>query len=64
LIAGIINDGIASGEFRRQDAQRAAECVNMAIAPLRHPVMLAQCFDDPEKASPAEMAEFIVNALK
>ena len=64
LIATIIQDGIANGEFRQQDTKRAAECASAAMAHLRHPVMLVQCMDDPEKATPAEMAEFIVRALK
>lgn len=64
LVAGIIRDGIAAGEFRQQDAGRAAECACAAMAHLRHPVMLVQCMDDPEKATPAEMADFIIKALK
>ena len=64
LVAGIIRDGIERGEFRAQDPKRAAECVGAAMAPLRHPVMLVQCMDDPEKPSPAEMADFIINALR
>ena len=64
LIATIIQDGIAKGEFRPQDASRSAECVTAAMAPLRHPMMLAQCMDDPEKATPAEMADFIIAALR
>jgi len=64
LIATIIQDGIAKGEFRPQDAPRSAECVTAAMAPLRHPMMLAQCMDDPEKATPAEMADFIIAALR
>jgi AcrR family transcriptional regulator len=64
LVAGVIEDGIANGEFRPQDAKRAAECVGAAFAPLRHPVMLAQCMDDPDKPTPAEMADFIISALK
>jgi AcrR family transcriptional regulator len=64
LIATIISDGIAKGEFRQQDTKRAAECASAAMAPLRHPMMLVQCMDDPEKATPSEMADFIINALK
>jgi AcrR family transcriptional regulator len=64
LFGTVIRDGIASGEFRQQDVKRAAECVCTATAPLRHPMMLVQCMDDPEKPTPAEMAEFIVKALK
>ena len=64
LFGTVIQDGIASGEFRQQNVKRAAECVSTATAPLRHPMMLVQCMDDPEKPTPSEMAEFIVKALK
>lgn len=64
LVATIIQDGMASGEFRQQDAKRAAECSCAAMAPLRHPVMLVQCMDDLEKPTPSEMADFIIQALK
>ncbi len=64
LVATIIADGIAAGEFRSQDTKRAAECVTASMAVLRHPVMLAQCIDDPEKPTPSELADFIISALK
>src|SRR6516165_8891119 len=51
---------IAKGEFRPQDAPRSAECVTAAMAPMLHPMMLAQCMDVPQKATPAEMADFII----
>jgi AcrR family transcriptional regulator len=64
LIATIIAEGITSGEFRQQDTKRAAECVSSAMASLRHPAMLVQCMNDPEKATPSELADFIINALR
>jgi AcrR family transcriptional regulator len=64
LVATIIRDGITSGEFRQQDAKRATECTATAFAPLWHPVVLAQSMDDPDKATPSEMADFIISALK
>jgi AcrR family transcriptional regulator len=64
LIASIIADGIAGEEFRQQDTKRSAECVSAALAHLRHPAMLVQCADDPEKATPSEMADFVISALK
>jgi AcrR family transcriptional regulator len=64
IFGTVIQDGIDSGEFRQQDVKRAAECACAAMAPLRHPVMLVQCMDDPDKPTPAEMAGFINQALK
>jgi AcrR family transcriptional regulator len=64
LIAGLIEEGIAAGEFRPQNVNRAAQCVRMAMAPLRHPVLLAQCLGDAERAQPEEMADFVIAALR
>jgi AcrR family transcriptional regulator len=64
MIAGIVASGIASGEFRPQDPYRAAKCVHSCLAALQHPVVVAQCRDEPDMASPAEMAAFILSALK
>jgi AcrR family transcriptional regulator len=64
LLAQIVEDGVARGEFRVQDAKRAAECVHVAISPLRHPVMVAQNIDDPLWPKPAEMVDFVIAALK
>jgi AcrR family transcriptional regulator len=64
MIADIIASGIASGEFRPQDPYRAAKCVHSSLAGLKHPVVVAQCRNEPDMASPAEMAAFILAALK
>ncbi len=64
IIADIVESGIASGEFRAQDPYRAAKCVNSCLAGLKHPVVVAQCRNEPDMASPAEMAAFIISALK
>jgi AcrR family transcriptional regulator len=64
MIADIIASGIASGEFKPQDPQLAAKCVHCSLAGLKHPVVVAQCRNDPEMASPAQMAAFILSALK
>lgn len=64
LIGEIIKDGMAKREFRVQDVDRAAECVMMAIAPLKHPMMVAQCMDRENRATAEEMAAFILAALK
>lgn len=64
MIEEIIASGIASGEFKQQDANLAARCVHCALAGLKHPVVVAQCRNDPNLASPAEIAAFILSALK
>jgi AcrR family transcriptional regulator len=64
MLAGIIANGIEAGEFKPQDPARAASCVHFALVGFCHPVVAAQCYDDPEKPAPAEMAEFLIRALK
>jgi AcrR family transcriptional regulator len=63
-IEEIINDGMASGEFRQQDVQRAAKCVHSAMACLCHPMLVAQKLEDAERPTPAEMAALILSSLK
>jgi AcrR family transcriptional regulator len=64
MIADIIESGIAAGEFKPQDPHRAAKCVHAAMAVFKHPVVVAQCRNDPDLVSPAELAAFILSALK
>lgn len=64
MIGEIIRSGIRSGEFRDQDADQAARCVFTALAALKHPVLVAQCGDDPNRATPEELVAFILSALK
>jgi AcrR family transcriptional regulator len=64
MIEDIIASGIASGEFKPQDANLAAKCVHSSLAGLKHPVVVAQCRNDPNMASPEQMAAFILSALK
>ncbi len=64
LIETIVASGVASGEFWQQDPHQAARCVHFALAGIKHPVVAAQCGNDPNTPSPSEMAEFILRALK
>ncbi len=64
MIGEIIASGIAAGEFKPQDVEKAARCVKGAIAVLIHPAVVAQCRDDPNYPSAADMTAFILSALK
>lgn len=64
LLRELIKDGIASGEFRQQDADRASYCAQAAMVCFCHPVVVAQKLDDECRAKPGEVAAFIVQALK
>ena len=64
MIANIIESGIRAGEFKPQDPAKVARCVHFAIAGFSHPVLAAKCCSEPDTPTPAEMAAFILSALK
>ena len=49
IVAGVIRDGIASGEFAPGDPDALARTVMDACCVLFHPVLVAQCADDPDQ---------------
>jgi AcrR family transcriptional regulator len=64
IIAGIIEAGIAAGEFRAQDPVRAAHCVHSAIVMFCHPVIAEDCCAKENPATVEEMTAFVLAALK
>jgi AcrR family transcriptional regulator len=64
LIEQLVVDGIANREFAAKDAKRTAKAVHTAMACFCHPAMVAQKLDDEDRATPEEMAAFLVGALK
>ena len=64
LIAGIISDGIASGEFAEQDPMVAARCFGASLVTLCHPQMMAQCLAKENRATPDDLIAFAIRALK
>lgn len=64
LMAGVIREGIAAGEFPEQDASAAARCFGAATVTLCHPQMVAQCLSKSNRASPDELIDFAIKALK
>jgi hypothetical protein len=65
VIEALIREGVASGEFpARPDLRRVAACTRQAFVSLFHPTLLLQCSDDPERAGPEELAEFLIRALR
>jgi AcrR family transcriptional regulator len=64
MMANIIESGIKAGEFKKQDPEKAARQVHFAIAGFSHPVLVAKCCSEPDTPTPAEMAEFILSALR
>ena len=64
LLADVIREGIAAGEFAEQDADAASRCFGAATVTLCHPQMVAQCLSKSNRASPEELVEFAIKALK
>lgn len=64
VLQKIIEDGIAAGEFPNQDAVVASRCFGASTVILSHPQLVAQCLSKENRASPAELTEFAIRALK
>ena len=65
IVESLIREGMAAGEFpHHDDVRRMAACTRQAFASLFHPTLLLQCSDDPERAGPEELADFVIRALR
>lgn len=64
ILARIIADGIENGEFAEGDPAHLARCFGAATSPLHHPQMVAQCIGKNNRASPENLTEFAIRALK
>ena len=64
VMAGIIADGIAAGEFAEQDPQIASKCFGAATITLCHPQMVAQCLAKENRAMPDDLIEYAIRALR
>ncbi|WP_137131418.1 TetR family transcriptional regulator [Rhizobium sp. FY34] len=63
LVRGVIEDGIAGGEFRQQDSKLAAECFMQCGASACHPQLVSKNMMQDETAGPEDLAAFILRAL-
>ncbi|GAA4118159.1 TetR family transcriptional regulator [Aminobacter aganoensis] len=64
LMAEVIAEGIATGEFAQQDPRIAARCFGAATSTLCHPQMVSQCVNKPNRATFEELTEYALKALK
>ncbi len=64
ILAGIIAEGMENGEFVKGDPAHIARCFGAATSPLHHPQMVAQCIGKNNRASPEDLTEFAIRALK
>ncbi|WP_245430822.1 TetR/AcrR family transcriptional regulator [Rhodoplanes roseus] len=63
VIAGIIADGMARGEFRSLDPKRAARCLHTAMVRYSHPRLMVECSDLPEPTLD-HLLDFCLAALR
>jgi len=64
ILSEIIADGMRAGEFAMDDPMKAARCFKACVISVCHPVVVAQCRLDPEAANPADLADFVLKALR
>ncbi|MBD9375044.1 TetR/AcrR family transcriptional regulator [Rhizobium sp. ARZ01] len=64
LVQGLIEQGIAAGEFREQNPVVAAECFINCGAALCHPQIVSKRISQDEVAEPLDVAEFVLRALR
>lgn len=64
VFAEIIRDGTEAGEFAEQDAVVAARCFGASTVILCHPQLVAQCLAKQNRATPDELIDFAIRALK
>ncbi len=64
IVAGLVREGIAAGEFRAQDADAAAECLCDCTVTLCHPQIIAECLIENRRTTPADLVDFAIRALK
>jgi len=64
IYAGLIEEGIGTGEFARQDAAAAARCFGAALVTLCHPQQVAQCLMKENRATAERLVDFAIQALK
>lgn len=63
LMADIIAEGVASGEFRPHDPVLTAKCLHQAFIAFVHPNVVAECMMDKDRTTADQMVEFILSGL-
>jgi AcrR family transcriptional regulator len=63
MLASIIADGVAAGEFRVKDPAVAARCVHAAILKFCHPAMMAECAGEGIVPELEAMTSFLLAGL-
>jgi AcrR family transcriptional regulator len=63
IIAKVIEDGVAAGEFQVTDVELAAVCTCTAMVRFFHPQLIAECADKPSPTVD-QMVDFVIGGLQ
>jgi AcrR family transcriptional regulator len=63
LLAAVVAEGVASGEFRQVDPAAATRCVQTAMLRFHHPLLINQCARIPGPTA-EELIEFVLLGLR
>ncbi len=63
VLASILADGMAAGEFRRADPNKTARCLHTAMVRFSHPRLMVECADFVEPTVD-ELIDFCLAALR
>jgi AcrR family transcriptional regulator len=64
MMADLIAEGIAKGDFAEQDPHLSARCLHQAFIAFVHPNVVAECIDDKDRTTAEQMVDFIVKGLR
>ncbi len=64
LLADLVRQGIAAGEFREQNADLAAECFMSSSVMLCHPQLIADALLETRIGTPEDLVEFALRAIR
>lgn len=63
LVAAVVAEGVASGEFRTVDPKAATRCIQTAMVRFQHPLLINQCARIPGPTA-EELIEFVLSGLR
>lgn len=63
IMADLVTEGVANGEFRQQDPKLSAKCLHQAFIAFVHPNVVAECVNDNDRTSAEQMVDFILASV-
>lgn len=63
VLAEILGDGVARGEFQIADVPSTARTVLVTLPKFHHPMLVAQCFDEPLEEQAQRVVDLLIQGL-